>query len=129
MNNRAKETWADIHGYEGKYKVSNLGNVRSLDRKRKTHSNSYAKIKGVALKNVIANTGYFVVNLCGKTHLVHRLTAEAFIPNPQRLQWAKATGITYNTLYSRIFLHCWPIDKALTVSPNHGNNIKKLLEE
>ena len=30
------ETWKDIKGYEGVYKVSNLGNVKSLPRKRYT---------------------------------------------------------------------------------------------
>ena len=28
-----EEIWKDIEGYEGKYQVSNLGGVRSLDRK------------------------------------------------------------------------------------------------
>nr|MDF9460654.1 NUMOD4 domain-containing protein [Lactobacillus amylovorus] len=27
-----KEIWKDIQGYEGRYQVSNLGRVRSLDR-------------------------------------------------------------------------------------------------
>ena len=39
------EEWKDIKGYEGIYKVSNLGNIKSVDRiiKRKT---SEMKIKG-----------------------------------------------------------------------------------
>ena len=28
------EIWKDVVGYEGLYQVSNLGNVKSLDRKR-----------------------------------------------------------------------------------------------
>ena len=28
-----EEIWKDIEGYEGKYQVSNKGNVKSLDRK------------------------------------------------------------------------------------------------
>ena len=77
-----KEIWKDIDGYEG-YQVSNFGRVRSLDRIDSTNH----PLKGVILKSYISNSGYLLVGLykqqrCYKK-LVHRLVAEAFIPNPE----------------------------------------------
>lgn len=74
-----EEVYKDIEGYEGLYQVSNLGNVKSL-----------VDNKGVArekiLKPGIVSNGYLQVNLCKnktiKHFLVHRLVANAFLPNP-----------------------------------------------
>ena len=76
------EIWKDIEGYEG-YQVSNLGRVRSLDR---IDSNNHP-LKGVILKPYISNSGYLLVGLYKQQKrdrkLLHRLVAEAFIPNPE----------------------------------------------
>lgn len=82
------ERWADIPGYEGMYQVSDLGNVRSLDRVS-THSIRGAiKLHGKVLKGGLCK-GYPMVALCkdgkSKTHKVHRLVAAAFVPNPEGL--------------------------------------------
>lgn len=80
-----QEIWRDIKNYEGCYQVSNLGNVRSLTRKIDTW---YGKrtAKGKILKPLITNTGYLRVDLKqhqkDKYYSIHRLVAEAFIPNP-----------------------------------------------
>ena len=81
-----KEQWRDVIGFEGLYQVSNYGNVKSLGRFRKTHHNGKAKISGKPLNAVIGSHGYYVVNLCGKVHCVHRLVADAFIDNPLKLR-------------------------------------------
>lgn len=70
-----KEVWKSVQGYEGYYEISNLGRVRST---------SY---KGVRiLKPAKMKNGYLNVILCVNQHKVHknihRLVAEAFIPNP-----------------------------------------------
>lgn len=68
------EVWKDIPGFEGRYQVSNLGNVRNT-------------AKNCAVKCSQLKHGYMKVELrLNKTvaqKLVHRLVAEAFIPNPE----------------------------------------------
>ena len=57
-----KEKWKDIIGYENYYQVSNLGNVRSLDRK--IHFNKGISIKkGQLLKPALTKKGYLKVAL------------------------------------------------------------------
>lgn len=73
------ELWKDVVGYEGLYQVSNLGRVRSLPNSHHLDSIIMRQSKG--------KVGYMRVPLAkNKTHrmkLVHRLVAEAFIPNPK----------------------------------------------
>lgn len=82
-----KEIWKDIVGYEGYYQVSNLGRIRSLDVYVK-HNTAGGKQfrKGCVLKQCTDNFGYKMVNLSKdsktKQYRIHRLVAQAFIPNP-----------------------------------------------
>jgi len=74
--------WKDIEGYEGRYQISNLGEVKSL-------------IRNIILKpgsTSVRKQGYKLVLLSGPhpltgnqsgAYTVHRLVAEAFIPNPE----------------------------------------------
>ena len=72
---RIVEEWRPVVGYEGLYEVSDWGNVRSLN---------YNKTKQVReLKNTVNLEGYCVVTIKGRQKKVHRLVAEAFIPNPE----------------------------------------------
>lgn len=81
-----EEIWRDAVGYEGYYQVSNLGRVRSLDRYVNHWPHGEQLIKSRLLKQNNDGRGYNVVTLCKNgtktTHRVHRLVAEAFIPNP-----------------------------------------------
>ena len=85
------EIWKDIKGYEGKYQVSNLGNVKSLERFRNGKSNSKVYVPEKLLKGKCDKDGYIVYALCTGVHKktkfyrVHRLVAEAFLPNPNNL--------------------------------------------
>lgn len=115
------EVWRDIPGYEGLYRVSNLGRVYSTRAKRelKTHDNGH---------------GYQFVGLHRrgqhKLPYVHRLVAEVFVPNPlnksevnhidgdknnnaaDNLEW---TTPSENQLHSRRVLGNWtgPPKKAV----------------
>ena len=80
------EIWKPIENYENYYLVSNLGKVKSLDRITKNGSGYFLR-KGKLLKNNINNMGYCYLYLkkdnISKKFYLHRLVAQAFIPNPE----------------------------------------------
>lgn len=81
-----QEIWKDIKGYEELYQVSNMGRIKSLKRKAK-NKNGYRITNEKIIKPVLTSTcKYYTVGLCKnkkrKILLVHRLVAQAFIPNP-----------------------------------------------
>ena len=70
-----KEIWKDVVGFEGRYQVSNIGNVKSLHYR----GHDYERL----LKPAEHHTGYLIVRLGNKPAkicLVHQLVAKAFIP-------------------------------------------------
>lgn len=84
-----EEVWKPIPGYEGLYEVSSLGRVRSVGRYiRYRHGLRWHEPH---IRAITTYCGYNYVNLCvsdnkiqkEKRFLVHRLVAEAFIPNPE----------------------------------------------
>ena len=82
------ENWKDIQGYEGFYQVSDCGNVKSLERDiYRQNGTFYHHVEEKVLVPIVNNRGYLYVNLYKngkkKAILVHRLVAEAFIPNPE----------------------------------------------
>ena len=71
-----EEIWRDIEGYEGVYQISNKGRVKSLKcgkeriLRPRDNGNGYLKV------HLFKNTSF-------QSIYIHRLVAEAFIPNSQ----------------------------------------------
>ena len=77
-----EEIYKDIEGYEGLYEISNLGNVKSLVNHKGVEREKILK----PLKNRNGYKGvHLYKNKTSKTYDVHRLVANAFLPNPHNL--------------------------------------------
>ena len=83
------EIWKDIKGYEDRYQVSNLGRVKSLPHERTTPTGGAYLTKPRILKPSSNGKGYMRLTLRKDnkevSKYVHRLVAEAFIPNLDNL--------------------------------------------
>lgn len=79
-----QEIWKDIEDYEGLYQVSNFGRIKSLDKIVKGRNNYHLR-KGKILIGRNDGGGYLMValykNRKRKDIKIHRLVAQAFIPN------------------------------------------------
>ena len=106
-----KEEQFDIKGYEGLYKISNLGNI-------KNRHNRY-------LKPFYNEYGYQRINLCKnsmkKTQYVHRLVAISFIPNPDNLPQVNHKDESRDNNYYQNLEWC-----DSEYNNNYGNHINKL---
>lgn len=72
-----KEIFKDVPGYEGRYRISNFGNVQSMNYQNTGKHKLLTPIKH--------HSGYLCVHLGeSKIKRVHTLVANAFIPNPDQ---------------------------------------------
>lgn len=82
-----QEHWVPIPNYEGYYEISSLANIRSIKRSVPTKSGYLKPEKERIITQRISNKGYLTVTLSkngqSNTRQVHRLLAQAFIPNPE----------------------------------------------
>lgn len=88
------EIYKPIKGFENLYKISNLGNIQSLDRIEHIiykNKDFYRIKKGKLLKKTINTNGYYYITLHSEdgsitTIAIHRLVASHFLDNPNSLE-------------------------------------------
>lgn len=132
-----EEVWKTIKGYEGLYKVSNLGRVKSLERtiSPRNGKKSYV-IKQRILKQAPNNQGYLTVVLCKegscKTFKAHTIVASAFLgekPNQKEVRHGaggrldnSVQNLSYGTHEDN------EKDKIRDKTSNHKFSAEKILE-
>lgn len=117
------EEWRDVIGYEGRYMVSSFGRVVSISKRKKCPI--------ILKQRVNERFRYPTVVLYGTdnvyySHFVHRLVAEAFIPNPENKPYIdhldtiasnnKASNLKWVTQTENL---CNPITKSRRVGSKH----------
>lgn len=138
--NQLLEIWKDIAGYEGYYQVSNYGRVKSLKRWVLSKNNKKMPVKEKILKLQNDKDGYKTVELNknskGIHFRVHRLVADAFIPNPEnKPEVNHINGIKYDNLLENLEWNTdlenrtHAIETGLQVQKGIGNGRSKLTEE
>ena len=76
-----EKLWKEIPGTDGKYLISTDGEVMAISRRVKFgHVYRWTKTKLLTPRD--NGKGYLELEFLGKHHYIHRLVAEAFIPNP-----------------------------------------------
>lgn len=85
------EIWKDVVGFEGRYQVSNLGRVRSVDRPVRVVCkgvDTFRIARGRLLRPGRAHSGHVSVAIGkGNSRLVHQLVLEAFVgPRPKGME-------------------------------------------
>lgn len=119
-----EEIWKDIPRFEGWYQVSNTGVVRSLDR----YIVDGRLIKGKILNQYSDRQNYKKVALCrsGKHYknFVHRLVAEAFVPNPNNLPVINHIDENPENNYADNLEWC-----SVKYNVNYGDRAKKYAEK
>lgn len=105
--------WVDVPGFAGRYQVSDEGAVRSC-----------AWGRWLILRPALTAAGYATVHLRpasgkGRTHYVHRLVAEAYLPNPEQKRTVNhKNGLRADNRYSNL--------EWATHSENHNHAYQKL---
>lgn len=89
--NDAAEQWKPVEGYEAFYEISNLGRMRSLER-RIQYPDGRVEFRKARMMRITVNrkNGYCYVRLVNdrkeqRGYRFHRLVALHFIPNPDNL--------------------------------------------
>lgn len=103
------EVWKGVLGYKDSYEVSNYGRVKSLSREIEVHRNGEAHVRYYREKSmsISIRASYPNVNLSRdgriENFLVHRLVAQAFIPNPENKPYVNhIDGDTHNNHVSNL---------------------------
>lgn len=123
------EIWKDIKDYEGLYQISNLGNVKSLQRE-KNNNGGKQLLEEKLLNPVITRLGYCRVGLHNKNgikkvHLVHRLVAQTFIEKPSHLY--EVNHIDGNKLNNHYTNLEW-CDRGYNIQHSYKNGLRPTIQ-
>lgn len=82
MLNSNSEIWKDMVDFKGRYQVSNLGRIRSI---QSNHGKYQEKILPQRIRSKTCNYAYVQMSVQNNAHhiAVHRAVAKAFIDNPE----------------------------------------------
>lgn len=121
------EIWKEVPNYNGIYLVSNLGRVKSIDQEINCKRNKKRIHKGKILKTYLNERGYecvgITINRVAKKKKVHRLVAEAFLPNPNNLP--QVNHIDCNKQNNCVENLEW-CDNSYNMKEAYKNNLRKL---
>lgn len=120
------ELWKDIKGLEGWYQISNIGRVKRLKKKHCNHGKTNIVVRDYILTPAIDRKGYLTVALPidGKRKIVkvHRLVAEAFVPNPEHK--AQIDHINRSVADNRVENLRWCTNKENQFNKNNNALLK-----
>lgn len=121
-----KEIWKDIPDYEGYYQVSNMGNVKSLERMIIRKTGARQLTRSILLKPFRGRTSpYYQVQFSKNNFkckfMVHRLVAKVFLPgwNPL-LEVNHIDGNRFNNKTDNLEMCTW----QMNIDHSIANNLK-----
>lgn len=124
LENLVGEIWKDIPSYEGIYQVSNYGRVKSLSRtviykRKRNYRTDYCKEHILSCsKEKYLSVGLKKTNDRQRKFLLHRLVANAFIPNPDDLPYINHKDCNKHNNYVGNLEWCTPKENSVHASLN-----------
>ena len=119
-----EEIWKEVKNYEGIYEVSNLGRVKSLERKVTHPVNGFKNVKERILKQGTNRGGYLYVDLHKngkrKNTKIHQLVAMAFLNHTPDGMKLVVNHIDFNRTNNRV--------ENLEIVTNRENTNRKHLK-
>lgn len=120
------EMWKAVNGYDGLYEISSHGRIRRPEHYGPNGHNGMNKYKEKLLKPFKTSTGYWQIGLCkdGRRNnkLIHRLVAEAFIPNPYN--YPEVNHIDEDKSNNRVENLQW---SSVRHNRSHGSRLQRMV--
>lgn len=141
MENSVNEEWRPVVEYEGFYEISNYGRVKSLSRISVNKNGIKQLLKEKIRKPTHGKHGYLTLHLNKDNKVrqfyIHRLVAEAFIPNPDSLPFINHKDENKQNNHVSNLEWCTPVynvnygtahDRMVNTQINNGYGGKPVLQ-